>query len=91
MTEPWIDTGGRLEFNPANDDDGNARPCVVNVGCGQSVTVDKLYGPLIFCDVRVTALFATCEWLVERQHIETGQWTEVARIPGQIEGEFPDE
>jgi hypothetical protein len=62
----------------------------VEVGVNQPVTIDKLFGPLIFADVRVTADFKTCEWVIERQRIDSQRWVEVARIPGQLDEEYDE-
>jgi hypothetical protein len=66
-------------------------PLVVEVGCSQPITIDKLFGPLIFCDIRVTAEFATNEWVIERKRMDSGEWSVVARVPGQLEDEFKDD
>jgi hypothetical protein len=63
---------------------------VVEVGVGQAVTIDKCFGPLIFTDIRVTADFKSCEWVIERKRIDSGEWIEVSRVPGQIDEEFSD-
>lgn len=73
-----------LEIEPGNQ---NVR---VNVGY-QTVELCKLYGPLVFADIRVRAEWKTCEWVIERLPIDsTDQWVEVARIPGQLDEEFKD-
>lgn len=65
--------------------------CAVDIAAGQWVKIRKMFGPLIFADIRVRADFDTCEWIVERQSIKDGEtWSEVARIPGQMEGEFEE-
>lgn len=56
-----------------------------------TVTVDKMFGPLIFMPLRVTASTSTCEWIVERQGGPDDEWTEVARVPGQLDSDFPDD
>jgi|SRR6185437_1641456 len=59
--------------------------------CGYvPVVLIKMFGPLIFADIRIRAESKTCEWIVERQRIDTMQWIEVIRIPGQVEDEFDD-
>ena len=62
----------------------------VEIMSDETVCVDKMYGPLIFALVRITPVASTCEWVVERQRINTGDWVEVGRFPGQIEDEFRD-
>jgi len=57
----------------------------VEMGC-ETVTIEKLYGPLIFCDVRVTADFKTCKWIVERQWIHEDNsitWEKMCEFDGQ--------
>ncbi len=63
---------------------------VVELGIGQSVTVDKMFGPLIFTNVRVTPDFQSCEWVIERERIDSGEWLEVARVPGQLDEEYDE-
>lgn len=55
------------------------------------IVLQKMFGPLIFCDLRIRADAETCEWVIERRNISTCEWSEVIRIPGQIESEFTDE
>jgi hypothetical protein len=60
------------------------------IECGHpfSLIIDKMYGPLVFTDIRISTDYANCEWVIERQWIATGEWQEWCRIPGQIEEEF---
>jgi hypothetical protein len=61
------------------------------INCGYiPVVLQKMFGPLIFCDIRIRAHYPTCEWIVEKQITITGadgnddlKWVEVIRIPGQ--------
>uniref|UniRef100_A0A6M3LXS5 Uncharacterized protein n=2 Tax=viral metagenome TaxID=1070528 RepID=A0A6M3LXS5_9ZZZZ len=60
---------------------------VVNVMSNEPVIINKLYGPAVFADVRVTAIIGSdWVWLFE-QHVEddacglSGHWQEVGRIP----------
>lgn len=62
----------------------------LHMGC-ERVQLCKEYGPLIFADIRVTADHATCQWVVERQRINTLEWVEVARIEGQLDDEFTED
>ena len=60
--------------------------------CGYvPVVLSKMYGPLIFADIRIRADLQTCEWVIERQNIKTMKWEEAIRIPGQIASEFDDD
>lgn len=56
----------------------------------ESVIIDKLFGPQIFANLRITADPKTNTWLIEREMIDTGEWQEWVRIPGQISIEFKD-
>jgi hypothetical protein len=62
----------------------------VNVGC-EPVYVIKMFGPLIFADLRIQANADTCEWVIERLNPSTCEWSECCRIPGQKEGDFEEE
>jgi hypothetical protein len=68
----------------------HGKPVTVEIGVGETVTIDKCFGPLIFTKVRVRADFQSCEWVVERQRIDCGEWIEVARIPGQMDEEYDE-
>ncbi len=58
--------------------------------CGYvPVVLMKLFGPLIFCDLRIRANAEACEWIIERQ--SNCKWVEVARIPGQLDEDFTEE
>jgi hypothetical protein len=57
----------------------------------QSVTIQKMFGPQIFADLRITADPKNNMWVIEREIIKTGEWVEWARIPGQVSFEFDDE
>lgn len=74
----------------------------VLVGTDTPVVIDKLFGPTIFCDVRVTALFRKEDqepvWRIEREvlgHDEEGNgtqsWEIMLEIPCQESIEFRDE
>ena len=59
----------------------------LEIGSNDTVTIDKMFGPTIFADLRITA---DCErgWVIEREWIENGEWIEWCVIPAQIEQEF---
>lgn len=57
----------------------------------QSVIIDKMFGPQIFANLKITADPKTNTWIIERQTINTGEWVEWVRIPGQVDFEFKDE
>lgn len=64
---------------------------VVEVGCGDKVIVDKLFGPLIFTDIKVEADFQSGCWIISRRWIKTHKWQEICRIPGQYDEEFTED
>lgn len=76
-----VEVSGLLEAASSNE---------VRVGADEDVVINKEYGPLVFAQVRVTAEYDTCEWVIERQHIKSGDWIQVARFPGQFDEEFTD-
>ena len=59
----------------------------------ETVRLDKIFGPLIFMDLRIRADAESCEWVIEQQcliHDKEGNfvctdWKERARIEGQPE------
>lgn len=61
----------------------------VEMGC-ETIKLDKLYGPLVFMSIRITASFENCEWIIERLYGEN-DWRVEARIPGQTDDDFPDD
>lgn len=62
----------------------------VEIGSFDVLTIDKLFGPTIFADLRITA-DPERGWVIEREWIEKGQFVEWCTIPNQIEQEFKDE
>lgn len=82
----WVGTsmgGRRPEINlQRTDTDGKTDDQVVC--CGYvPVVLSKVWGPLIFTDIRIRADYETNTWIVERRNEETGDWVEVIKIPGQ--------
>lgn len=63
----------------------------IEIGSGDVVEIDKLFGPTIFADLRITADFESGSWIIERMWIATGQYIEWCRIPCQIEQEFEED
>lgn len=62
-----------------------------------SVVIEKLFGPMIFMDLKITPVPADCSWKIERltlmptgndQQPHEPTWIEFCRIPGQFEWEF---
>lgn len=66
----------------------NDKEITVEVGCGDKVIVDKLFGPLIFTDIKVVADFESGCWIISRRWIKTHKWQEICRIAGQYDEEF---
>ncbi len=66
-------------------------PVSIEIGSEQPVTIEKLFGPTIFSDLRITADAKTCEWVIERQWIKSSEWLEWVRIPGQISQEVTEQ
>ena len=56
----------------------------------ESVVIDKMFGPMIFANLRITPISETCTWKIERESIKTAEWIEWVHIPGQLEMEFTD-
>ncbi len=59
----------------------------VECGCGDVVTLDKLFGPTIFCELRIRPHLPSLKWIVEKKvHSEIDpvfQWVRVAEIDAQ--------
>lgn len=64
---------------------------VIHINGGDVVTIDKMFGPLIYFPIRVTADNENCEWIIERLFGNDVGWREVARIPGQLDSDFRDD
>jgi len=60
-------------------------------GSDRSLEINKMFGPTIFCDIRITPDTESVMWIIERQNIKTGEWSEVCRIAGQFASECEDE
>jgi len=58
---------------------------IIEMGSGQSIVLDKLYGPTVFANLRITA-DAEKGWVIER---ELGDdWVEWCVIPAQLPQDF---
>jgi len=62
----------------------------VEIGSGQSVIIDKLFGPHIFANLRITADTQRGCWVIEREWIASGTYIEWCTIPDQLAEEFTD-
>jgi len=61
----------------------------IEIGSGDRVTIEKLFGPTVFADLRITADYERGCWVIERQWI--GEFIEWCTIPNQIEQEFKED
>jgi len=62
----------------------------IEIGSGDTILIDKCYGPTIFADLKITADI-TRGWVIERMWIKSGEFVEWCVIPAQIEEEFTEE
>ena len=63
----------------------------IHVAADETITVDKMFGPLVFFPIRVTADLDSGDWVIERQSGDDGSWSEAARIPGQTAEDYPED
>ncbi len=80
----------------------NLKEITLEIGSDNRVILNKLFGPTVFMDLRITPDSEKCEWVIERLTIlpctdpeiqDTTQWqkwVEWCRIPGQFQWEFID-
>ena len=59
----------------------------VEIGSGDSVIIDKCFGPLVFLDLKITADFER-GWVIERYVGSLNKWVEWVVIPGQLDIDF---
>jgi len=77
-------------INPHHDKD-----IVLEVGY-QTITIDKLFGPLVFCNLRIKADPQSGNWIIEREKITLNDegsettWESVASFNGQESIEFDE-
>lgn len=69
----------------------------VEIGC-ETVLITKMFGPLIFCDVQITADADTGNWIIEREWIKQDEdgndyteWEKICEFNGQESISFGDE
>jgi hypothetical protein len=74
------------------------RTITIQMGSGDEVILDKLFGSTIFADLRITAKIRSgpvaeseCGWVIERRRIDSGEWVRQTIIPAQLEEEFKEE
>ena len=67
---------------------------VINMGSDQEIIINKLFGPLDFCSIRITPVVKTCTWKIEKQVIDPNtnifEWVTVFEFEGQ-DNEIEDE
>ena len=51
----------------------------------ETVELSKVYGPMCFADIRVTASAERECWVIERRAMERGTWVEWVTLPAQSE------
>lgn len=98
-TVPWESTPGNRGYFCVKDTEGTpllqgeaeAGRREIHVTGDAPVVIDKMFGPLIFWPLRITASIETCEWVIERLYGEDNEWHEVTRIPGQLEADFTED
>jgi hypothetical protein len=61
----------------------------LQLGSGETVVLDKLFGPTIFADLRIT-VDTSRGWVISRKWVKTDTWIEWCVIPAQIDEEFDD-
>ena len=56
----------------------------------EPIVIEKMYGPLVFAGLRITADSESCEWVIDRATGPDGEYREWARVPGQLDENFLD-
>jgi hypothetical protein len=78
MNKPYIsEFHGKWEVDSVDGD------ITVNVGANQNVIVDKMFGPQCSSKIRARHEFEACQWVVEEENFNTGEWVERARFDAQ--------
>lgn len=62
----------------------------VEISSNDSVIIEKMFGPHIFTNLRITADTTRGCWVIERQWASTSKYIEWITIPDQIDAEFED-
>lgn len=78
------------ECDKCGEDALDCRCKKIQVGY-EAITIDKLFGPQIFANLRIFADPQTNTWVIERERIDTMEWIEWVRIPGQLSLEFRED
>jgi hypothetical protein len=66
------------------------RAPVLQVGSHHTTVIDKLYGPLVGFPIRITIDANAGDWVIERE-ARGEEWVEAARVPLQLESDFPED
>lgn len=94
---PWEATPGERGYFCVRDDDGplvqgeaiRGRHPEIHIMANSPVVIDKMFGPLIFQSVRITADRKSGDWIVEREARDG--WDEITRFAGQTAEYFEDD
>lgn len=60
---------------------------IIEVGSGDILIIEKMFGPTIMADLRITADVKE-GWIIERLCTKTNEWVKWVTIPGQLEQDF---
>jgi len=85
------------------EEDSVKREVLVEIGPEDSVVIDKMYGPMVFTNLRIRPDLERNEWVIERQTIlpchdpedpddtfQCVRWVVWTRIPGWCDWEDSD-
>lgn len=60
----------------------------LEIGSGDVVVIDKLYGPTGCGDLRISIDLSNNAWVIERHNFKTNTWHEEARVDCQRAEEY---
>lgn len=63
----------------------------IEIGSFDVVIIEKLFGPTICADLRITADTSKGCWIIERQWLKNNEWIEWCTIPIQLSQEFEND
>lgn len=72
----------------------NEEEKTLEIGSNQSVIIDKLFGPTVFAELRITPNVERGEWVIERQRVGADfkiEWVEWATVPAQLPDDDPED
>lgn len=58
----------------------------IAMGCDDSIVLEKMFGPTVFADLRITPVLSRDGWVIERL-LDRG-WTEIMVLPAQVAADF---